>query len=348
MVGLWFGIVALTVTAYVVMDGFDLGAGALHLLLARTDAERRQILAAIGPLWDGNEVWLLATGGVLFAAFPKVLAAGLSGFYLAIFLVLWCLIARGLSIEMRSHLSSPLWRDTWDLGFCGSSALLALFLGAALGNLVRGVALRPDGWFSLPLFTDFSARPPVGILDWYTILVGCFALLALAGHGAAFLAWKTGGPVAARAARWSVRLLVAVAVAWPAVTLATNAVDPGLLPAMARRPLGWLGALGAFAGLGAAIGAQVRGRRLPAFLGSCGFLAGLLTAAAAATFPVMLRSAADPSLSITAHAAAASEAGLRAALRWWLLAFPLVLLYFAIVFRRHRGPAAAAGHDGRT
>src|SRR5262245_2179618 len=130
MVELWYGLVALMLTLYVVMDGFDLGAGALHLFVARTNEERRQGLAALGPYGDGNEVWLLATGGALFVAFPPVLAAGLSGFYFAIFLVLWCLILRGISIEFRSHVADPIWRAVWDAGLAIASALLAVFFGA--------------------------------------------------------------------------------------------------------------------------------------------------------------------------------------------------------------------------
>src|SRR5215471_16645862 len=132
---LWFAIVSLMLTAYVVLDGFDLGAGALHLFVARSDQERRQVLGAIGPFWDGNEVWLLATGGVLFLAFPKVLASGLSGFYFAIFLVLWVLILRGIAIEFRSHVEHPLWRAAWDFVFGVASALMPVLFGAALGNL---------------------------------------------------------------------------------------------------------------------------------------------------------------------------------------------------------------------
>src|SRR5215831_19237004 len=124
---------------YVVMDGFDFGAGVLHLDVAKTDRERRQVLAAIGPFWDGNEVWLLATGGVLFLAFPKVLASGLSGFYFAIFLVLWTLILRGIAIEFRSHAEHPLWRTAWDVVFCIASLVMPVLLGAALGNLLRGL-----------------------------------------------------------------------------------------------------------------------------------------------------------------------------------------------------------------
>ena len=198
MIELWFGIVAVMLAAYVVLDGFDLGAGALHLFVARTDVERRQVLAAIGPFWDGNEVFLLAAGGTMFVAFPKVLAAGLSGFYLAIFLVLWTLILRGIAIEFRSHHAHVLWRAAWDVVFGVASTALPILFGAALGNLLRGLPLDPDGWFSLPLFTDFTAGGEVGILDWYTVLVGVFALLAVVGHGGTYLTWKADGAVHTR------------------------------------------------------------------------------------------------------------------------------------------------------
>ena len=162
---IWFAVAAGVLAIYVVMDGFDFGAGGLHLLVARTDRERRQVLAAIGPFWDGNEVWLLAGGGVLFLAFPAVLAAGLSGFYLAIFLVLWTLILRGIAIEFRSHVDDRLWRSFWDAVICFASTLAPVLFGAALGNLLRGVPLSPEGWFALPLFDSFSPTGAPGILD---------------------------------------------------------------------------------------------------------------------------------------------------------------------------------------
>jgi cytochrome d ubiquinol oxidase subunit II len=344
MVELWFGIVAVMLAVYVVLDGFDLGAGALHLILARDDGERRQVLAAIGPFWDGNEVWLLASGGALLVAFPKVLASGLSGFYLAIFLVLWALLARGISIEFRSHVRSPLWRAFWDAAFSGSSALLCILLGAALGNILRGLPLGPDGWFSLPLFTDFTARMPVGILDWYTLLVAVFTATALAAHGATFLSWKTGGPVRDRARLLARRLLLAVAAGWPVVTIATRSVDPAFFAGFVGRPLAWLSGLLALGGLVAANIAVRRGRELAAFLGSCAFLAGVLAATAAGMFPVLLR---DPAgvASITAYAAANEAGSLRVALSWFLVGMPLAIAYTTIVFRMHRGKAVAAA-DG--
>ena len=345
MVELWYAIAALMLALYVVLDGFDLGAGILSPLVARTDAERRQVLAAIGPYWDGNEVWLLAAGGALFVAFPRVLASGVSGFYLAIFLVLWCLLGRGIAIEFRSHVADPLWRGAWDFVFGAASTLLAVFFGAAFGNLMRGVPLDKDGWFSLALFTDFTARDPVGILDWYTILTGVFALVALAAHGSVFLVWKTDGPVHERSLRIARRLWISTAVLWPIVTLASNLVNPALFPGMGRR---WLAALAAVLALGGIVAVFVgvrRHRDLGAFLGSCAFLLGIIGASAASYFPVMLRATGGDALSMTAYTAGADEAGLRTALRWLVVGLPLALAYLVVVLRLHRGKAVAA-RDG--
>src|SRR5262245_45868831 len=263
-------------TAYVVMDGFDFGAGTLHLFVARTDRERREVLAAIGPFWDGNEVWLLALGGVLFLAFPKVLASGLSGFYFAIFLVLWVLILRGIAIEFRSHVEHPLWRAAWDFVFGVASAVMPVLFGAALGNLVRGLPLNQDGWFSLTLFTDFRTSGDVGILDWYTVLVGVFALVALIGHGGTYLAWKTGDAVQDRSRTAAIWCYASVALLWPLVTLATAFVNKHMYDALFDRPLAWLALIVAFGGIVSVALGLSRKRPLQAFLGSSAFLAGLL------------------------------------------------------------------------
>jgi len=341
VVEVWFAIAALMMTAYVVLDGFDFGAGLLHPYVARTDRERRQVLAAIGPFWDGNEVWLLATGGALFVAFPAVLASGLSGFYFAIFLVLWSLLLRGIAIEFRSHLEHPLWRSAWDFVFATGSTVLPVLFGAALGNLLRGLPIDRDGYFSLALFTDFSARPPVGTLDWYTVLAGVFGLLAIGGHGATFLAWKTDGEVQSRSRRAALWLYGAVALSWPLMTATTWFVNANLFAAFPSRPLAWLSVLVAFAGL-VAVGLGLRGRRdLTAFLGSCAFLTGMLAATAACLFPVMLRSLDDAS-SLTAYNASVPAASLRTAFAWWIIGFPLAVSYFAALFRIHRGKAVGA------
>src|SRR5205085_2516274 len=154
----WFCFLAAMIAAYVVLDGFDLGVGAMHVILARDEAEREQATAAIGPVWNANEVWLIAAGGVLFMTFPKAYASAFSGLYFGLIVVLWLLVGRGLALELRHQLDNPLWRAACDAVFCLSSATLALVFGVALGNVVRGVPLDARGYFHLPLFQ---------ILNWY-------------------------------------------------------------------------------------------------------------------------------------------------------------------------------------
>src|SRR6202045_781367 len=173
---LWFMIIAVMLTAYTVLDGFDLGAGAIYLGAGKTSDERRKILRAIGPVWDGNEVWLVAAGGTLYFAFPLLYASSFSGFYLPLMMVLWLLMLRGIGIEFRSHIDNRVWQGFFDVVFSVSSALLAIFFGAALGNVVRGVPLDAQGYFFEPLWTNFKPGPHPGILDWYTILIGVLAL----------------------------------------------------------------------------------------------------------------------------------------------------------------------------
>ena len=166
----WFCFLAAMITVYVVLDGFDLGVGALHLLVARDEEEREAATAAIGPVWNGNEVWLIASGGVLFLAFPKAYAAAFSGLYFGLIIVLWLLVGRGLALELRHQIANPLWRSACDAVFALSSGTLALVFGVALGNVVRGVPLGPDGYFHLTFFQS---------LNWYALLIGVFGLVAL-------------------------------------------------------------------------------------------------------------------------------------------------------------------------
>ena len=212
----WFMIVAVMVAAYVVLDGFDLGAGAIYLGVARTSDDRRRVLATIGPVWDGNEVWLLAAGGTLYFAFPLLYASSFSGFYLPLMIVLWLLMLRGIGIELRAHMENPVWVGFFDLIFCFSSALLAIFFGAALGNVVRGVPLGADGYFFEPLWTNFRVGANTGILDWYTVLTGVIALITLTSHGALYLAVKTENELNQRVRRvaltaWPLQLILTIA-----------------------------------------------------------------------------------------------------------------------------------------
>ena len=195
----WYTAVTLMLALYVVLDGFDFGVGILYPFLGRSEADRESMHDAIGPVWNGNEVWLIGAGGVLFFAFPKAYAAGFSGFYLALILVLWLLMFRGLALELRSHVDHPLWRQLCDVIFSGASLLLAVVFGAALGNLIRGVPLNREGYFFVALWTDFFTGPEPGILDWFTVLMGLASVAILALHGANYLAMKTEGDLYARA-----------------------------------------------------------------------------------------------------------------------------------------------------
>jgi cytochrome d ubiquinol oxidase subunit II len=208
-------IVAIMVAAYVVLDGFDLGAGAIYLISARSPQERQSIMRAIGPYWDGNEVWLLAAGGTLYFAFPLLYASSFSGFYLPLMMVLWLLMLRGIGIELRGHSDNPVWHGFFDVVFCLSSILLCVFFGAALGNVVRGVPLGTDHYFFEPLWTNFRVGADNGILDWYTVLTGVIALVTLTTHGSLFVATKTEGEVNRRACAvakiaWPIQLLLTI------------------------------------------------------------------------------------------------------------------------------------------
>jgi cytochrome bd ubiquinol oxidase subunit II len=338
---LWLVIVAFMITMYVVLDGFDLGAGALHLHVAREESERRSVIRSIGPVWDGNEVWLLAAGGVLFLAFPALYASSFSGFYLPLVIVLWLLILRGLSIELRNHIDTVVWKPFWDAVFCGASALLAVFFGAALGNVIRGVPLEPSGFFFLPLWSDFGfgphglSSPEGGILDWYTILVGGLALLTLLQHGALWLVLKTEGELRGRSLRvadlvwWGVVALAIV------VTLATFRIQPQIAINFQSAPWGYLFPLAAMVGL---IGARfLRGSERGAFLASCLYIFGMMSSAAFGIFPYVLPSSVSPGLGLTVYEVATSPYGLRVGLMWWIPGMVLVAGYFIYTYRRFAG-----------
>ncbi len=333
----WYALIALMLTVYVVLDGFDFGAGILHLFIARTDEERRTVLAAIGPVWDGNEVWLIATGGVLVFAFPAAYATGFSGFYMPLMMVLWLLILRGLSIELRSHEQSPLWRAFWDGAFAFSSAVVAVVLGAALGNVIRGVPIDESGWFHGALFTDFAVGPRPGALDWFTVLIGVFALATMAGHGALYLWLKTEGPIAARCRRVARPLWLAIGLVAIVVTFAVARVQPAMVQMFVHRRWSWPLPLLSIAGLAMLSYGLWHARERLAFLGSITFIVGLLTSTAAASFPLLLRSTLSARYSIDVYSASSGHHGLAVGLAWWIPAMLLACGYFTYLFRSFRG-----------
>jgi cytochrome d ubiquinol oxidase subunit II len=338
----WFILLAVMLVAYAVLDGFDFGAGILHLFVAKNADERRTILAAIGPLWDGNEVWLIAASGVLVYAFPRAYAAAFSGLYLPLMMVLWLLVLRGLSIELRSKLDHPLWREGWDAVFAVASTVLALVLGVALGNVVRGVPLGADGYFHEDLFGGPPGEP--GAIDAYTSVVGVFALATLAAHGATFLVWKTTGPLQERS-RAAARRAWIVAGVLAVITMAVMAVwQTSFLARFVARPWLWPLLLVNIASL-VVVRRSLHARRdLRAFLASCAFIASMLLATAGSLYPTILRSTLDPAYTIDVYGAVASTHHLAAGLGFWIPAMVLAVGYFVLLYRSHRGKARADEH----
>jgi cytochrome d ubiquinol oxidase subunit II len=335
----WFMIVAFMLVCYVVLDGFDIGAGIVHYFVGRTEDERAATLSAIGPVWDGNEVWLLATGGTLYFAFPALYAAGFSGFYLPLIMVLWLLIVRAAGIELRHQLDNPLWTRFWDFVFSLSSILLAIFFGAALGNVVRGVPLDDTGYFFEPLFTDWSTTGATGILDWFTVLSGVVAFVALAVHGANYLALKTDGQMNARSRR-------VVGVGWLVLVLMTIAslaavlyVRPTILDNYYYLPVGWLIPIGVVASLAGIKYFNMKGDDKKAFLASSVYLAMMLGGAVYGLYPNVLP-ALDPAYSLTIHNAKAGTYGLSVGLIWWTIGIIIALAYFTFLFRTFKGKVA--------
>lgn len=339
---LWFMIVAFMLVCYVILDGFDIGAGIVHHLVGRNDAERAAVISAIGPVWDGNEVWLLATGGTLYFAFPALYAAGFSGFYLPLIMVLWLLIMRASGIELRHQLTNPLWTKFWDFVFSLSSILLAIFFGAALGNVIRGVPLDATGYFFEPLFTHWGTTGETGILDWFTVLSGVVAFVALAIHGAAFLAIKTEGEMLKRSRKivslgWFV--LVAVTIASLA---AVTYVRPTLLDNYYYLPVGWLIPIGVVGSLGAIKLFNAKGNDKGAFIASATYLALMLGGAVYGLYPNVLP-AIDPQHSLTIENAKAGEYGLTVGLIWWPIGMIIAIGYFVFLFRTFKGKVQVGG-----
>lgn len=338
---LWFILVAFMLTAYVVLDGFDLGAGIIDLYVAKSHEERRLVLRTIGPVWDGNEVWLIAAGGALYFAFPLLYASGFSGFYLPLMIVLWLLMLRGVGVELRSHVDDPLWWSFFDFVFSVSSLLLALFYGAAIGNVVRGVPLRADGYFFEPLWTSLRTGPEPGILDWYTVLTGVLALTALTVHGAHYVALKTEGDLHTRARHVAARVWVVLLLLTVASLAATLYVRPQVVDNFRLHLWGWIMPVVVAASLAAMPLFRRRGRDLAAFLSSAAYLAAMLAGAAFATYPNLLPASTDPAYSLTIYNARTGAYSLGVGVVWWLLGITLAIGYFIFIYRSFRGKVAA-------
>jgi cytochrome d ubiquinol oxidase subunit II len=342
---LWFAIISVMLTVYVILDGFDLGAGALHLFLGRSDAERRKIIKSIGPVWDGNEVWLLATGGVLYFVFPQLYASSFSGFYLPLMMVLWLLMLRAIGIEFRTHINDGIWASFFDGIFSVGSLLLAVFYGAALGNVVRGLPLGPDHYFFLPLWTNWNVGPHPGVLDWYTVLSGVIALVALCMHGANYIAVKTDGELNERARKTSLILTPVLFLLTLVSLFATLSIRPNLLANYNALPVGYAIPVLVFASLIAVFIFQRGTKEVAAFVSGALYLAFMLVGAVFALYPVVLPSI-NPLYDLTIQNSITAPYALQVGLRWWTIGTIIAIGYFVFVYRMFRGKVTSETHGG--
>ena len=329
----WFVVLAFTLAVYAVLDGFDLGLGTIHLWLGRTREERARLIDSIGPVWNGNEVWLLAAGGSMVVAFPTLYATSFSGFYLALMLVLWLLLLRGLGIEFRHQIHHPMWEDAWDVVFAGSSLLLSLLFGVALANVLRGVPFDAHGEFR----GTFAL-----LLNPFALLGGVLSVVTLALHGACWAALKMEGDLQLRARR------VARAMWFPSAALvlamigASFVVRPDFTRNFTAHPILVGVPLIALASLAINWFAVRRGQDRRGFVASSGYIAGVLGSVAAGLYPVLLpASQGSATAGLDIYNAAAPAQSLRIALVIYLTGLTIVSGYLVYVYRVWKGKAGS-------
>jgi cytochrome d ubiquinol oxidase subunit II len=324
---IWFVLLGVLITGYAILDGFDLGVGTLHPL-GRTDRERRVILNSIGPLWDGNEVWLVTFGGALFAAFPTAYASVFSVFYVPFMVLLFALIFRAVSIEFRSKTRSAAWRRVWDAAFTLASALVALLLGVAGGNLMVGVPIDGRGVFQGSL---------ADLLGLYPLAVGLLTLALFAMHGSIYLYLKTEGELQRRVHRWMWRTFGLFLVVYMLVTMLTLQLVPTATASIERHPWLWIVPVLNVLALANVPRAIHHGRPFDAFLSSSAVIAALAALFAVAIFPNLVPSSLDPDAGLTITNAASSRTTLRIMLIIAVVGLPFVLTYTGIVYWVFRG-----------
>lgn len=333
--GIWYLLVGVLFTGYAILDGFDLGVGALHLFTT-SDQDRRIMLNAIGPVWDGNEVWLITGGGALFAAFPNVYATIFSGFYLALMLLLVTLIFRAVSIEFRSKQPSPGWRRFWDAGFSVGSVLSALLLGVALGNVARGIPLDAAGEYAGTFWT---------LLNPYGVLVGLTTVALFAMHGAIYMMMKSEGELHNTMRRFARRGLALFSVLYILTTVVTIVFLPHLAANMRHAP--WLFIVPVINVLAVAnIYRELqRGKDFRAFVSSAVTMIALMAVFGIGMFPNLVLSRPEVANSLTAFNAASSPKTLGIMLIIAAIGMPLVIAYTTVIYRVFRGKVRLDSHS---
>lgn len=351
----WYIILMFMLAMYIILDGYDFGAGIIHLFLGKTEKDKKAITNAIGPFWDANEVWIIASGGVLFFAFPTLYASSFSGFYLPLIMILWLLIFRAIGLEMRGQVHNPIWEKIWDKAFGLASLLLALFFGIALGNVVRGVnlgmvnegvSMHEPHYFFLPLWNPtFDPRAEhQGIIDWFTILLGIIAVVVLTMHGANWIIFKTNSSLNDRLKKLVFRLNFVLA-ALIVISLTTwHIIDPYPFWNFIAQPWLWIFPAIMLTGLVGLFRVRTFKKDITGFLFSSLFLLGGLASTAASIFPELLPSTNKVNPSLTIYNAAADEYGLGVGVIWFVIAAILVVAYFVIQHKVFKGKMDDIGY----
>jgi len=324
---IWFILVGVLFTGYAILDGFDLGTGALHLL-TKTDTERRIMINAIGPVWDGNEVWLVTGGGALFAAFPEVYATSFSGFYMAMMLLLVGLIFRAVAIEFRSKQESKTWRQFWDISFSISSLISSLLIGVALGNIAWGIPLNDNHEFIGSFW---------GLLHPYTLLVGITTVALFAMHGAIYIVLKTEGELQEKVRGWINNTIIFFVICYALTTLATLLYVPHMVENLKSTPILFLLPLLNMLAI-ANIPREIHHQRyFRAFLSSCASMAALLAIFGIGMYPDLIFSNPEIANSLTIYNASSSAKTLKIMLIIAILGMPLVIAYTTSIYWIFRG-----------
>ncbi|WP_179352134.1 cytochrome d ubiquinol oxidase subunit II [Winogradskyella vidalii] len=344
----WYIVLMTMLTIYVILDGYDFGAGIIHLFFAKKEKDKKAITSAIGPFWDANEVWLIASGGVLFFAFPTLYASSFSGFYLPLMMILWLLIFRAIGLELRGQVHNKIWESIWDKAFGISSLLLALFFGIALGNVVRGVNLgmvtngvsaHEPHFFFLPLWnSSFSPHAEhLGIIDWFTLLLGIIGVVALAIHGANWIIFKTNSDLNEKLKNVAFNLNIALLILVIVSLFIWHIIEPHPFHNFIDQPWLWIFPIITFTGLFGLFKVKSFKKHGLGFLFSSLFLFGGLTSTVASIFPKVLPSTNDVNPDLTLYNVAAHEYGLSVGVYWFIIAAFLVGVYMFVQYRVFTG-----------
>jgi len=344
----WYIVLMGFLSVYMILDGYDFGAGIIHLFYAKTEEDKKLIVRSIGPFWDANEVWLVAGGGILFFAFPTLYASSFSGFYLPLIMILWLLIFRGIGIELRNQINHPMWHVIWDKAFGISSLLLALFFGLALGNIVRGVnlggvvngvSLYEPSYFFLPLWN--STLNPVndnlGIIDWFTILLGIIGVISITIHGANWIILKTNSSINAKLKKLVFNLSFVLAGLVVISIITWHLIDPNPMKNYSNYPLLWIFPMIMFLGLSGLFYTKFFTDDKSGFISSSMFLFGGFSSTVVAIFPNLLPSTNNINPSLTIYNTAADSYGLSIGQNWFFVGIVLIIIYVIFQYRIFKG-----------